>query len=144
MVRFKNRYLLFELAWRDRRPPEGAAEAALLSALRDAVQLNFGDAGAGAVGPSLAVKFYSPFTGLLVVRCGRAEAGRVRAALALCTRLCGRPVLPRLLRLSGTLKTCRDAALRFDELLAAAAPPPPRHQAAAAAAARAALLALEM
>lgn len=52
-MRFKNRYLLLELRWRDGRPAPGtgAAEAALLAALRDTLGAVFGDV---ALGPALA------------------------------------------------------------------------------------------
>lgn len=53
MPRFKNRYLLFELKWRDGRADDAATDTTLLSALRDSLQLTFGDAALGAALASL-------------------------------------------------------------------------------------------
>ena len=42
MVRFKNRYLLFELSWEDGKVDESVASVDLFRAIRESVQVNFG------------------------------------------------------------------------------------------------------
>jgi ribonuclease P/MRP protein subunit POP5 len=71
MVRFKNRYLLVEMVWKDGRMDTSLNEAALLPVLRDSMAVNFGDHGLGMALASLSVKYYNPLTGLCVVRCSR-------------------------------------------------------------------------
>ena len=77
MVRFKNRYLLFELIWKDGKVDLAVSEANLLGAIRDSVQTNFGDFGLGTSLASLQVKFYNPVTSTCVVRCGRDQHRQV-------------------------------------------------------------------
>ena len=45
MVRFKNRYLLFEMVWKDGRVDDSLTDANVASAIRDSVGINFGDVG---------------------------------------------------------------------------------------------------
>lgn len=117
MVRFKNRYLLFELVWADGRAAEEAAaggEQVLLGVVRDSLAACFGDAGCGSALASLQVKYCNPVTGLVVLRCGREEHRAVWGAVTLLGSVRGRLVLPRLLHVGGTLRSCVRAALRHD------------------------------
>ncbi|KAG2449092.1 hypothetical protein HYH02_005840 [Chlamydomonas schloesseri] len=110
MVRLKNRYLLVEVHYKDGKLDESYNELAVLTAIRDAVAVNFGDYGLGCNLSSLQVKFYSPFTGTCIVRCATSENERVITSLALMTEVKGRPAALRLLRIAGTLDACKDAA----------------------------------
>ncbi|KAK9868193.1 hypothetical protein WJX84_000151 [Apatococcus fuscideae] len=106
MVRFKNRYLVFELIWKD-------GEAALLSTFRDLVAQNFGDHGLGQALASLSVKHYNPFTGVCVIRCSRDQAREVWAALSMLTDLRNRTVMLHFLAITGTVRKCQKAAMDF-------------------------------
>lgn len=77
MVRFKNRYVLVELIWKDGRVDDTFSETKLLAVLRDSVAVNFGDYGVGIVSPSLQVKYLNPLTNGAVVRCSRAQLQQV-------------------------------------------------------------------
>lgn len=77
MVRFKNRYLLLELIWKDARIDLSLPEAALLGAFRDSMQSNFGDYGLGTALASLQVKYFNSVTGLCIVRCSREQHRQV-------------------------------------------------------------------
>ena len=114
-MRFKNRYFVFELLWRDGRPDDAVDEAALLTVLRESLLLLAGDAARGAALASLTVKWVHVKAGLLVLRCGRGEAPLVWAALTLLTHLRGRAVLLRLLHQGGTLASVRRGALECCE-----------------------------
>ncbi|GFR39911.1 hypothetical protein Agub_g417 [Astrephomene gubernaculifera] len=111
MVRLKNRYLLLEISWKDGKLDESYNDNVLLQALRDSVALNFGDFGLGSNLSSLQVKYYSPYTDVGIVRCATAEHERVVAALALMTDVRQRPAAVRVLRVAGTLATCKEAAV---------------------------------
>ena len=82
MVRFKNRFLLVELIWKDGRIDETVTEANIQSLLRDSIALNFGDYGLGICFASQQVKYYNPLTNLCIVRCGREQYKEVRAQWA--------------------------------------------------------------
>jgi len=82
-MRFKNRYLLLELVWKDKRKDDLLLEPALLARFREALAACFGDLGAGLALQSLQVKYYNALTGLCIVRCSR-EQHRQARALLLC------------------------------------------------------------
>jgi ribonuclease P/MRP protein subunit POP5 len=79
MVRFKNRYLLMEVIWKDGRVDDGLAEANIQTALRESLAANFGDYGIGMSLQSLQVKYYNPLTSHLIVRGGREQLKQVRS-----------------------------------------------------------------
>lgn len=110
MVRFKNRYMLFEVCWKDGRFDDTITEAALLATFRDSLQQNFGDYGLGCALASFQVKYYNPVSNLCIVRCSRDEYRQVWASLCLLTELRHRAVRLRLLRLTGTVASCQAAA----------------------------------
>lgn len=87
----------------------------LLRALRDLVQTHFGDVGGGAIGGSLAVRYYSPTTKTAVVRCARLGAKHVWAAMTLCTHLAGRRVRLLVTHCGGTIRKVQQAAIRLDQ-----------------------------
>ncbi|PSC69139.1 spindle assembly abnormal 6-like protein [Micractinium conductrix] len=109
-MRFKNRYLLFELQWKDGRLDEGLSEAALLASFRDSLQQNFGDHGLGCALASFQVKYYNPVSCLCAVRCSRDEYRQIWASLCLLTEVKHRVVRLRLLHLTGTVASCQRAA----------------------------------
>jgi RNase P/RNase MRP subunit POP5 len=134
-------------------------EGALLAAFRESLALNFGDAALGAALASLqgaagdfvglrfpsetaplpAVKYFSPHTGLAVVRCGREECSVVQSSLSLTTHVKNRAALLRLLHHTGapshlhtapsrdaharthagTLRTCKLAAMSHSKAILA-------------------------
>ena len=124
----------------------GAGAAELLAAIRDSLQLNFGDAALGGALASLqgasspllahrsrcalsaaqrryhaAVKYFNARTGLLVLRCGRGEHAAVWASLTLLTQLRGRAAMFRLLHLAGTPQPAGQPRTRLAALRVVAA-----------------------
>ena len=77
MVRYKNRYLLLELIWKDGKIDLGVSEGSLLGIIRESMQTNFGDYGLGSALASMQVKHYNPITGTCVVRCSREQYRQV-------------------------------------------------------------------
>ncbi|CAG9466564.1 unnamed protein product [Pedinophyceae sp. YPF-701] len=114
MVRFKNRYFLFELIWQDGTAPSDFDAAALWQTLRDSLAENFGDASLGAALQSLQVKIYDPKVNLAIVRCSRDEHQHLWCAATLLTTAGAlrRRVALRMVRLSGVLRPAQEAALR--------------------------------
>ncbi len=70
-VRFKNRYLLVEVIWKDGRADDSLTEPILQSVLRESLAVNFGDYGLGLALQSLQVKYFNSLTNVLIVRCDR-------------------------------------------------------------------------
>ncbi|GLI70034.1 hypothetical protein VaNZ11_014772 [Volvox africanus] len=115
MVRFKNRYLLAEVAWNGGTIDASYNEQMLLQALRENLSQNFGDYGLGTNLAGLLVKYFNPYTGLAIVRCGTSEVQRVVTALAFTTKIKQRSACVRVLRVTGALSACKDAAMRLSE-----------------------------
>ncbi|KAK9819175.1 hypothetical protein WJX81_006362 [Elliptochloris bilobata] len=110
-MRFKNRYLLLELVWKDARADDALLEPTLLACFRQSIWTCFGDHGLGLALASLQVKFHSALTGLCIVRCSRDQHRQVWGALSTITEIRHRTVLLRLLHLGGTLASCQRTAL---------------------------------
>lgn len=110
MVRYHNRYMLFEMFWKDGKFDDSISEAVLLGAFRDNIQQCFGDHGLGSALASFQVKFYNPVSNLCIVRCSRDEHREIWAALTLLTEIRHRVVALRMLHLTGALASCREAA----------------------------------
>lgn len=100
--------------------PSQITSRVVLQNFRDAITLWYGDYGTGLVSSSLAIKYFSPATGTLILRCPRAA---FRIAWAACTLTCelgenkegkgsgkrwGVPVVLRVLRVSGTIRKCEE------------------------------------
>ena len=113
MVRFKNRYLVVEIAHNDGRAMEDARkERDLLDAIRDAVKENFGDVGAGRAVAALSVRYADAMTGVCVVRCDRERARAVRGAVTTMEGFRGRRAAFAVTHCGGTVRGARDACVR--------------------------------
>lgn len=143
MVRFKNRYMLFHIHWKDAKIDETINEAALAGAVRDSIAENFGDHGAGTCATSLQVKCYNPYTRLCVVRCSKEQHQQVWCSISMLTTIRRRTVACQLIHLSGTVQSCRAKAVEYNKILMAQTHLGPKQQVAAEQAA-AKLAALEI
>ncbi|KAJ8588140.1 hypothetical protein M405DRAFT_820214 [Rhizopogon salebrosus TDB-379] len=117
MVRFKNRWLLVEFI--DISPVDTSSKAGIrpldgkqvYNALRDSVTTNFGDAGWGAVGMSLTVKYFSPTTNLCIIRVARDHHRIAWGAVTLLTSIDDVRVIPHVVHVSGTAKHAQLSAI---------------------------------
>lgn len=124
MVRYKNRYLVMRVLFKDgKRTPSSAAaagagpspptdQAALTAACRDAVAAALGAAALAKAAPALSARFHAPSSGVCVVRCAR--DGHSDLAQLLCKRVTLvslRSASLRLLSVQGAPRTARAAAL---------------------------------
>lgn len=133
MVRYKARYLLFDILYPEEpslsaagssaqthiefsSPSESTITASLLAGLiREGVAHQFGDWGAGVTG-NLSVKYFSPQTSTGIVRVSREHYRIVWTALTLMRELKGRPIVIRVVRVSGTIKKVEKEAIRRAKL----------------------------
>ncbi|KAA1091857.1 hypothetical protein PGTUg99_011081 [Puccinia graminis f. sp. tritici] len=128
MVRFKNRYLLIQLIYgphesstigSNHQPgPSGTKqvnEKSLIDLIRQSIQLNFGDLGAGEAGADLTVKYYSPTTSNLILRCKRDQVTKVRASLLFINQINPQtPVIFNVIHVSGTIRKTQSFLIEFD------------------------------
>ncbi|KAG8969856.1 hypothetical protein FRC03_000102 [Tulasnella sp. 419] len=121
MVRFKNRWLLVEFlpyanGAVDQTIIPDITDKQVFNAVRASVVLNFGDSGWGAVGNSMSVKYYSPVTGMCVIRAAREHVRILWGALTLLTQIEGQMFIPRVVHSSGTIKKAQIAAIQHDRI----------------------------
>uniref|UniRef100_A0A7S1X7C3 Ribonuclease P/MRP protein subunit POP5 n=1 Tax=Tetraselmis chuii TaxID=63592 RepID=A0A7S1X7C3_9CHLO len=115
MVRFKNRYLLMEMIWKDGKIDKTIDNQQMLFILRDAMLENFGTHGAGSVLSSLQVKYYNPVTSLLIIRCSRDSMREVWCCATLLSSVRHRTVLIRMVHHGGTLTSCQEVAVKYSQ-----------------------------
>ncbi|BGP20664.1 hypothetical protein JCM10213_001090 [Rhodosporidiobolus nylandii] len=133
MVRFKHRYLLCHLVFpasalddahpstsngaatpAEAVPPPSLSEGAIIGLLRDSLNVNFGDVGAGEVGGTFSVKYLSPQTSTLIIRVSREHYRTLWAALTLLRRVGGQECVARVVHVSGTIRKTQHAAIAHD------------------------------
>jgi ribonuclease P/MRP protein subunit POP5 len=112
MVRFKNRYLLCEIGWEDKKFDPNLKNKDIYDAIRDSIAVNFGDFGLGQVLGSLSgklyvVKYFNPATNLLIVRVQREEFRNLWCAITFITHIKGRRVRIKVTYTAGTIRTCQ-------------------------------------
>lgn len=142
MVRVKHRYLLVQIlhptptASTSNKPTplsplsihgpvsDKVTAGLLTRLLRENISLLFGDHGAGVLGSSLQIKYFSNATSTFIVRCARAVVRLLWAAITFVRSLPvaeqergmkgGREkeVVMRVVRVSGTIKKCEMEAIR--------------------------------
>lgn len=120
MVRFKNRYFLVKVhpvVSSTDLNVEFAAPSAIASLLRASVEDNFGLACASKVNPSLSIKFVSPHTHLLIVRCARDAYRSVWSAMTFLSSFPGKGDLMfgiwQVIHISGTIRSCQMQAIKW-------------------------------
>ncbi|KNZ44016.1 hypothetical protein VP01_959g2 [Puccinia sorghi] len=107
-----NRYLLIELIFAQPHSTHQPTtnnhnklnEKALIDLIRRSIQLNFGDLAAGEAGADLSgtLKYYSPTTCNLILRCKRDQVTKVRASLLFITDINPQtPVIFNVIHVSG-------------------------------------------
>ncbi|GAA6011141.1 hypothetical protein JCM10207_005511 [Rhodosporidiobolus poonsookiae] len=136
MVRYKHSYLLTHLVFPslpDHLPlldllasspttptdapaqqPPTVSESQLITLLRDSLSVNFGDVGAGEVGGTFSIKYFSPSTSTLIVRVAREHRRTLWAALTLLRKVGGVECVARVVHSSGTIRKTQHAAIAHD------------------------------
>ncbi|AOA63331.1 RNase MRP and nuclear RNase P subunit [Komagataella phaffii CBS 7435] len=127
MVRLKNRYILFDILYPQEIDDFSRSKAlvamhkstssqvnpqTILIALRNSLKQNFGDHIAGIAGSTAQTKYFSNKTSTGIIRCPRDSFRYTCAALSLITHLEGQRILIRIVRISGTIRTCERYAVK--------------------------------
>lgn len=121
MVGFKNRYLVMEVCLDPNKEilgddPIVITQFNISKAIKDSILVNFGECGLASVLGSFQVKYVNPITKLCVIRASREEHQKVWSAISMVRSIGNCPVLFNLLDLSGSIRACKNAALKCDEL----------------------------
>ncbi|KAM1232424.1 hypothetical protein ACFX13_042982 [Malus domestica] len=120
MVGFKNRYMVVEVILDPnrelvRKDPVIITSYNVMKAIRDSILVNFGECGLASSLGSFQVKYVNDITRLCIVRASRDEYQRVWAATTMVRSIADCPVLFNLLDLIGSIKACKETALKCDE-----------------------------
>ncbi|KAF9650246.1 hypothetical protein BDM02DRAFT_1499067 [Thelephora ganbajun] len=116
MVRFKNRWILVEflpLPYPNRQSTALNSKQ-IYAALKQSVIVNFGDAGWGAVGNSLNVKYFSPATNICIIRVARDPYRIAWGAVTCLSSMDGQKYIPNVVHVSGTIKHAQLAAIKHN------------------------------
>ncbi|PSS32901.1 Ribonuclease P/MRP protein like [Actinidia chinensis var. chinensis] len=121
MVGFKNRYMVMEVFLDPNRDllavdPIIITQFNVSKAIKDSLLENFGECGLASSLGSFQVKYVNPITKLCIIRASREEYQKVWSATTMVRSIGNCPVLFNLLDLSGSIKACKNAALKCDEL----------------------------
>ena len=65
--------------------------------------------------PSTTVKYYNPLTSVAIVRAGREDHKKVWAALTMMRHVQGEEVSCKMIKVCGSIRTCRVAALAIEK-----------------------------
>ncbi|PIA13977.1 hypothetical protein COEREDRAFT_47825 [Coemansia reversa NRRL 1564] len=128
MVRFKNRYICFELLQEPfsdhtssldhpnsvQQPVPAIATSAkgIYNLLRESIKQNFGDLGAGHVLTGMQVKYFNKRTQMGIVKVPRDHCNMVLAAMVVITHATKCQCSIRVRHVSGTIKKCQQSAIR--------------------------------
>ncbi|XP_050278080.1 probable ribonuclease P/MRP protein subunit POP5 [Quercus robur] len=121
MVGFKNRYMIVEVFLDPNRDLAGhdpiiITQFNVSKGIKDRILVNFGDCGLVSSLGSFQVKYVNPITKLCIIRASREEYQKIWSAITMVRSIGNCPVLFNLLDLSGSIKACRNVALKYDEL----------------------------
>ncbi|KAL5581619.1 hypothetical protein UlMin_014061 [Ulmus minor] len=120
MVGFKNRYMVVEVNLNPNRDlamddPIIITPYNVSKAIKDSILVNFGECGLASSLGSFQVKYVNHITKLCIIRASREEYQKVWAAITMVTNIANFRVVIILLDLSGSIKACRNAALKCEE-----------------------------
>ncbi|XP_008791686.2 probable ribonuclease P/MRP protein subunit POP5 [Phoenix dactylifera] len=120
MVQFKNRYMVLEVFIDSNRDladndPIIISDFNVSKAIKDSIQLNFGECGLALALGSFQVKYVNPTTKICIIRTSREDHKKVWSAITMVRSIGKCPVTFNLLNLSGSIKACKRAALKCDE-----------------------------
>ncbi|GFY83916.1 ribonuclease P family protein [Actinidia rufa] len=121
MVGFKNRYMVMEVFLDPNRDllavdPIIITQFNVSKAIKDSLLENFGECGLASSLGSFQVKYVNPITKLCIIRASREEYQKVWSATTMVRSIGNCPVLFNLLDLSGSIKACKNASLKCDEM----------------------------
>ena len=115
-MRFKNRYLLYELIFEDEKVDTSIAGGLVYKLIKDNCLLNHGEYGFGIVSQSFQVKYYNQLTNLCIVRAPRDNYRIIQSSVTYISNIKQRSLTFKLIHLGGTIRSCQIAALKFNKI----------------------------
>ncbi|KAG5052699.1 hypothetical protein AAZX31_02G207100 [Glycine max] len=120
MVGFRNRYMVMEVFLNPNRDKGGddsviVTQFNVSKAVRDSILVNFGECGLASSLGSFQVKYVNPITNVCIIRASREQYQKVWSAITMVTNIGNCPVMFNLLDLSGSIRACKNAALKCEE-----------------------------
>ncbi|XP_027332217.1 probable ribonuclease P/MRP protein subunit POP5 [Abrus precatorius] len=120
MVGFRNRYMVMEVFLNPNRDRVGDDSVIITQfnvskAIRDSILVNFGECGLASSLGSFQVKYVNPITNVCIIRASREEYQKVWSAITMVRNIGNCPIVFNLLDLSGSIKACKNAALKCEE-----------------------------
>ncbi|ORX77988.1 hypothetical protein BCR32DRAFT_207353 [Anaeromyces robustus] len=116
MVRFKNRYILFEIIYdEDENNKININYNIVLNAIKTSIEQNFGAYGIGITQSSFTMKYFSPVTKIGILRSSRKQFNMIWASLTFINNIQNNRCLVRVLHVGGTIKSTQKAAIKYDQ-----------------------------
>uniref|UniRef100_L7M695 Ribonuclease P/MRP protein subunit POP5 n=1 Tax=Rhipicephalus pulchellus TaxID=72859 RepID=L7M695_RHIPC len=118
MVRLKHRYVLVEILWKDWQNPRvhqlPVTEKDIYACVRNAVHFLHGNFGLGVTKFNIAIKFFNPHTRVFLLRTRRGAHTLTLSALPFVKKIKDEAVTLRVLRLTGTIRSCLKYLRKYD------------------------------
>jgi ribonuclease P/MRP protein subunit POP5 len=111
MVRFKQRYLLFNVVREGKC--DGVSVSEILGALRRNMERVLGSWGYGALRASLSIKYWNPDTGMLIIRVARDHFRQGWFAVTSITEIKDRRCALTCMHVGGTIRVVKKTLLRY-------------------------------
>ncbi|RKP20429.1 hypothetical protein ROZALSC1DRAFT_12723 [Rozella allomycis CSF55] len=111
MVRFKNRYILYEITFKDGKIDSTLSDQMILKHLKDVVQLYFGNYGMCCLSSSLSSKYFNPYTLMGLIRAPREFFRLAWFGLSMLSSIYGRTCSIRVIHVGGTIRSCQKELL---------------------------------
>ncbi|XP_047181534.1 probable ribonuclease P/MRP protein subunit POP5 [Vigna umbellata] len=120
MVAFKNRYMVMEVFLNPNRDKVGDDSVIITQfnvskAVKESLLENFGECGLASSLGSFQVKYVNSITNVCIIRVSREEYQKLWSAITMVTNIANCPVVFNLLNLSGSIRACKNAALKCEE-----------------------------
>ncbi|KAG4102268.1 hypothetical protein H8356DRAFT_1652483 [Neocallimastix lanati (nom. inval.)] len=116
MVRFKNRYILFEIVYDEDEEKKINVNYSIISkAIKTSIEQNFGAYGIGIIQSSFTIKYFSPVTKIGILRSSRKQFNMIWASLTFINNIQNNGCLIRVLHVGGTIKSTQKAAIKYDQ-----------------------------
>ncbi|CAO1638211.1 unnamed protein product [Sympodiomycopsis kandeliae] len=117
MVRFKNRFLALEVRFNDISSGPVLSNSQIINSIRSSLSQHFGISASGALGGPLSIKYYSPQTRTILLRCARTGIETVHAAVTLMGEIAGKECRVDVVAISGTIKKLEQWVIKRDRRL---------------------------
>ena len=111
-MRHKNRYLLVKVEFEE--IVDGLSRHAISSRIREKVAEIYGLVGLSKC-TSLTIKYYSPVTSLMIMRCSHEFHREILACLALVSKIKDHPVSMSVIHVSGTIVKVQNRIIELDK-----------------------------